>query len=1024
MTSGRRISLAQPYGRHPRLLPTTVLCLALALRAFAAPAAGNASRPLERVSLQLKWTHAFQFAGYYAALSKGYYREAGLDVEIVEAKPGVDPVRSVLAGRAQYGVGTSSLLLERSAGKPVVALAVIFQHSPYVLIARHENATQNIHDLSGKRLMLEPQSDELLAYLKAEGIPLDRITRVEHSYDPQDLIDGRVDAIAGYVTNQPYSLDRAQFAYQIYTPRSAGIDFYGDNLFTTEQELHAHPARVDAFRTASLRGWQYAMAQPDEIVDLILAEYSQRHSREYFQFEAQQMVSLLHPELIEIGYMYPGRWRHIASTYADIGMLRTDVDLRGFLYDPHPPPPDLTWLYVLTGVATGVLSIVLGVAVYIGRINARLRREVTERKQAEEISRTSTARFRSYFELPLHGIAITSPEKGWIEVNDQLCALLGYAREEILRLTWAEMTHTDDLAADVTQFERLLSGQIGQYRLDKRFIRKGGEAVWTTISVGCVRTPAGGVDHVVCVMDDISARRHDEEALRQSEERFAKAFQTSPYVMTITRAADGRFIEVNAAFTALTGFRHDEALADSSLGLRLWANADDRRRVVAALSAGEPVVSQEFPFRTRTGAAIAGLLSAQVVQLGQEACILSSIIDITERKRAEAEKAVLEGRLQEAQRMESVGRLAGGVAHEFNNQLMGIMNYVELCRDELPPEHPSRSHLDEITHDAQHAADIARQLLAFARKQIIAPEILNLNDALVGMFKMLRRLLGEDIELLWMPGASLWPVRMDPGQINQIMLNLCINARDAIAGVGTITIETNNVTLDLSHPAAHPDAAAGDYVLLAIRDSGCGMSQDVLAHLFEPFFTTKEVGKGTVLGLATVHGIVSQNDGRISVCSEPGKGTTFRLYLPRATAPADPAAPSQDPSRTDLPRGTETILLAEDEKSVRLTTRRFLELLGYTVMVAETPAEALRLAAAHAGPIHLLITDVVMPNMNGRDLARQLGEARSGMKCLFMSGYTASVTMARGGLDADAPFLAKPFSRRELARTVRNVLGA
>ena len=346
-------------------------------------------RPLERVTLQLKWTHAFQFAGYYAALEKGYYREAGLEVKIVEATPGVDPIRNVLTGQAQFGVGTSSLLLERNAGKPVVALAVIFQHSPYVLIARQETATQGIHDLIGKRLMLEPQSDELLAYLKAEDIPLKRITRVEHTYDPRDLIDGRVDAIAGYVTNQPYDLDRAHLRYQIYTPRAAGIDFYGDNLFTTEAELRAHPARVKAFRAASLRGWQYAMAHPEEIVDLILARYSQRHTRDYYLFEARQMRPLLRPELIEIGYMYPGRWRHIADTYADLGMMPPAVDLKGFIYDPQPPPRNLRWPYLLLAVAAGILAIVSGLAVYIYRINVRLRQEMADRRRAEAALRES-----------------------------------------------------------------------------------------------------------------------------------------------------------------------------------------------------------------------------------------------------------------------------------------------------------------------------------------------------------------------------------------------------------------------------------------------------------------------------------------------------------------------------------------------------------------------------------------------------------------------------------------------------------
>ncbi len=341
---------------------------------------------LEAVTLQLKWTHAFQFAGYYAAQEQGYYREAGLDVSIREALPAVDPVHEVVAGNAQYGVGTSSLLLERKAGKPVVALAVIFQHSPYVIIARQ---TQNIHDIAGKRLMLEPQANELLAYLKNEGISPDRITQLEHSYDTQDLINGKVDAISAYTINQPYYLDRANFNYQTYTPRSAGIDFYGDNLFTSESELQNHPERVKAFRAASLRGWQYAMEHPEEIAGLILAKYTQKHPRPYLLFQARQMANLIHPELIEIGYMNPGRWRHIAATYADLGMLPSEFPLDEFLYSPSF---SLNILTVYRGLFITLLLLALTAAVawYIYRINRRLARSITTGKLAEqrEISRS------------------------------------------------------------------------------------------------------------------------------------------------------------------------------------------------------------------------------------------------------------------------------------------------------------------------------------------------------------------------------------------------------------------------------------------------------------------------------------------------------------------------------------------------------------------------------------------------------------------------------------------------------------
>ena len=337
----------------------------------------NAAVAADAVTLQLKWAHAFQFAGYYAASELGYYRDAGLDVDIREAKPGLDIVSEVTGGRAQFGVGTSSLLLSRKAGQPVVALAVIVQHSPYVLIAAKRGDIQSIHDIAGRRVMLEPQSDELNAYLRREGIPLSRIQRVEHSFDVRDLIQGRTDAISAYVTNQPYDLDRARFPYVTYTPRSAGIDFYGDNLFTSEQQLREHPDRVKAFREASLRGWVYAMEHPEAVIGMIMKKYPDRHSADYLRFEAAQYAPLIRKDLVAIGYMNPGRWRHIADTYAEIGMLPRDFPLDGFLYDPDPQP-DLRRLYFFLAIAIAAIGVVGAVALYTTRLNRNLERSRAE----------------------------------------------------------------------------------------------------------------------------------------------------------------------------------------------------------------------------------------------------------------------------------------------------------------------------------------------------------------------------------------------------------------------------------------------------------------------------------------------------------------------------------------------------------------------------------------------------------------------------------------------------------------------
>jgi PAS domain S-box-containing protein len=396
------------------------------------------------------------------------------------------------------------------------------------------------------------------------------------------------------------------------------------------------------------------------------------------------------------------------------------------------------------------------------------------------------------------------------------------------------------------------------------------------------------------------------------------------------------------------------------------------------------------------------------------------IVDISERKRSEEEKAKLEIQFQQAQKMESVGRLAGGVAHDFNNILQVILIHADLLLKNNLTDSSSREGLEEIHSCARRSADLTRQLLAFARRQTIAPKVLDLNAAVEDLLKMMRRLIGEDIDIAWLPAADLGPVNMDPCQIDQILANLCVNARDAIGGVGKVTIETENVYFDDAYCADHPGFAPGEYVRLAVSDNGCGMDKETQRHIFEPFFTTKIPGKGTGLGLATIYGIVQQNHGFLHVYSEPGHGTTFKIFLPRhggQTSAILAARPTEPPRSCG-----ETVLLVEDEPTILAIARKVLEWLGYTVLCAKTPGEAIRLAGERPGAIHLLMTDVVMPEMNGRDLAKLLLADNPRIKCLFMSGYTSDVIAHHGVLDEGVHFIPKPFSMGDLAAKVRETL--
>lgn len=401
---------------------------------------------------------------------------------------------------------------------------------------------------------------------------------------------------------------------------------------------------------------------------------------------------------------------------------------------------------------------------------------------------------------------------------------------------------------------------------------------------------------------------------------------------------------------------------------------------------------------------------------------LSTARDITESRQVEEEKEKLQEQLIQAQKMESIGRLAGGVAHDFNNMLSVILGNTEIIMEDTDPSNPLISNMKEIHNAAERSTNLTRQLLAFARKQTISPKVLNLNETVGTMLKMLQRLIGEDISLVWLPAENLWTVKMDPSQIDQLLTNLCVNARDAIIkSVGKVTIETSNISFDEDYCCAHTGIIPGNYVMLSVSDNGPGMDKEILNNLFEPFFTTKGVGQGTGLGLATIYGIVKQNKGFINVYTELGEGTTFKIYL---SPYIETIVSGEERNVTKAaPTGHETILLVEDEKAILKMAQLMLERLGYNVLAASSPAEALRIVEkSNANVIHLLMTDVVMPEMNGREMAKKLLSRFPDLKCLFMSGYTANVIAHHGILDEGVQFINKPFSKQNLAIKVREVL--
>ncbi len=502
--------------------------------------------------------------------------------------------------------------------------------------------------------------------------------------------------------------------------------------------------------------------------------------------------------------------------------------------------------------------------------------------------------------------------------------------------------------------------------------------------------------------------------LSESEEKLRAIFAANPDPTVVYDTA-GKTQYLNPAFTSVFGW----TLAELQ-GRQIPFVPEDQRAFTAAKIDEAYTSGKAVRFathrHTKYDDRLEVIVSAAIIRAPEKNAIgmVVNLTDISQQRHLEAQ-------LQQAQKLESVGRLAGGVAHDFNNMLGVILGHTELAMRKLDDDHPVAQDLKQINEAATHSADLTRQLLAFARRQTARPRVLDLNDTIAGMLRMLGRLIGEDIELVWKPAEGLWPVRVDPAQVDQILANLCVNARDAIGGVGRVVIATANQIMDHLESAPQVVVAQGRYIVVTVSDNGSGMDRSTLERIFEPFFTTKPPGEGTGLGMATVYGIVKQNSGYIEADSTPGEGTTFTIYLPASQAAVEEGVPAK-PDADAVAGGDETILLVEDEAAILDLSKTALENFGYTVLSAQSPVEALELAEQKGGRIDLLITDVVMPEMSGKDLKQRMAERLPHLKVLFMSGYTADIILHRGIVEADVHFLQKPFSINRLAAKVREVL--
>ena len=638
--------------------------------------------------------------------------------------------------------------------------------------------------------------------------------------------------------------------------------------------------------------------------------------------------------------------------------------------------------------------------------------QILEKRHTEEELEQSEALFRNLFQGHAAVKLIIDPETGEIiDANQAAEKYYGWPRETLRRMRVHDL---NTLSAQEVELEIEKARNLQRVYFEFRHRRADGSIRDVEVFSSKIRVRDRDLLH--SVVHDVTERRRFEKTLKESERKYRDLFENAP-IGIFTTDSEGRALSCNKAMARILGFGSPQEAVErfTDLQSQLYVTPSRRDRFLELLREKGQVENFEYQAHTADGRTAWLIMNARIASRHDDGSFVIEgfTTDISEQRD-------LEEQIQQSHKMESVGRLAGGVAHDYNNMLSVILGYAELAMAGVDPDKPLYGDLQEIYNAARRSTQITRQLLAFARKQTINPKVLSLNDTVEGMLKMLRRLIGEDIDLAWLPKAGAWRVRMDPAQVDQILANLCVNARDAIGGVGKLTIETDNVTFDKAYCRDHAGFAPGDFVMLAVSDDGCGMAPETLSTIFEPFFTTKDASQGTGLGLATVYGIVKQNDGFINVYSELGKGTTFKIYLPRHLGTGEETR-AASPTETPLGRG-ETLLLVEDEPAIMKMGLTMLEKMGYRILTAGTPSDAMRLAREFTEGIHLLITDVVMPEMNGRDLADRLITLHPGLKVLFMSGYTANVIAHHGVLEEGVNFIQKPFSAKELAFKVRGAL--
>ncbi len=962
----------------------------------------------EDVTLHLQWYHQFQFAGYYAAQEKGFFREEGLDVTIVEGGPGTENFKAVLSAPGNYGTAhASGLLAHRANGEPLVVLASIFQHSPNAIIARADRGIQNPHDLVPGRTVIWPGGHvELSAMLLSEGVsPAPFLHEVDGSH-LQDLLDGKIDAIDGYVTNEALSIREAGVPIVIISPVTYGVDFYGDVLMTSERELREHHGRTKAFRAASLRGWEYAMEHPQEIVELIVSEYSAKPSRKHLLSEAEATKPLVLNPLVEIGHTNPGRWQRMADTLAALDMAKTGIQAEDFLFDPNPDT-DLTKVYLGMGIAIAIATVIGVFAFVLLHFNRRLRREIFKRKQDEEKLRESEGRFRSLSDATFEGIAITH-EGRIVDANGTFIEMFGYGLEELVGQEAQMLVAPEDRELVMT---RNRSGYEKPY--EHKALHRDGSII--TVEAHGRALLYRGRQCRLTAIHNITERKQAEEIIRSERLRLFAVLEQIPAFVYL-QAPDYSIRFANRYYREHFGDTEGVPCHKSLWGrdepcevcptFRVFDTAAPQIWEWTETPDGRAYQVYDYPFTDTDG-------SSLVLELG---------IDITERKQAEEERRNLEAQMQQTQKLESLGVMAGGIAHDFNNILYAILGNADIALDVMPPEAVGRDCLQEIKTAARRASGLTDQMLAYSGKGALAIEKMDLSGLVQEMAHLLEVSHTKKAIVKYRFEENLPAIEGDASQLRQVVMNLITNASEAEGdegGIITVTTAVTEATQEyLAATYAHDELPRGRYVYLEITDTGCGMDKEAQRRIFEPFFTTKFTGRG--LGMAAVLGIVRAHKGAIDIQSEVDQGTTVKVLFPALDEPAKP--PSMEAPREEEWTGHGTVLVVDDEPQIRKLTKIVLERRGFTVLTAEDGCQATDLFKKHKDDIVCVLLDLTMPHMGGEETFVELHQIRDDVPVVLVSGYSEEQLKERVEDLGFAGFLKKPVQSRMLLDKVRTVL--